>query len=111
MRGKRGRIHAYKTSLARAEAQERLLRAIEHGFKPTRRRNSVRRRKARKLGEHASGVSIDIPMGRGYHAKVKGSIDVTRKMVAIRSPDFTARIPIKIARSFTFKKGSKYIKL
>lgn len=30
-------IHAMGTSLAKAEAQARLLRAVEHGWKPTKK--------------------------------------------------------------------------
>ena len=32
------RIHAKRTTKAKAKKQQRLLNAIDHGFKPTRRR-------------------------------------------------------------------------
>lgn len=38
--GRRGRVHAYRASKRNAKAQLRLLRGIEHGWTPTRRRTN-----------------------------------------------------------------------
>lgn len=32
-----GRVHSYSTSLKNAKAQVRLLNAVEHGYKPTKK--------------------------------------------------------------------------
>jgi len=41
-------VKAYKTSKAKAEAQERLLNGIEHGWKPTNKSLRAMRAKTRK---------------------------------------------------------------
>lgn len=43
-----GEVRAHATTLAKAKAQVRLLNAVEHGFKPTRRRSSRRKSRASK---------------------------------------------------------------
>lgn len=39
-----GGVHAKNTTKAKAEAQQRLLRGVEHGWKPTGNKNAMAKR-------------------------------------------------------------------
>ncbi len=42
-----GGVKAKSTTKKKAKAQERLLNAVEHGFKPTRKKKGKRRKKSK----------------------------------------------------------------